>query len=88
MPHVCAKHVAGPFHAADQRLIKVLHELADAGNTVVVIERNLEVITTADWVSDMGPQGGDGGGRIVPKARRAGTTNARQRSRRPLLARS
>jgi len=43
----------------------VLHELADAGNTVVVIEHNLEVIKTADWILDMGPEGGDGGGRIV-----------------------
>ncbi|MET0652057.1 MAG: hypothetical protein ABWY63_06020, partial [Hyphomicrobiaceae bacterium] len=46
-------------------LLEVLHELADAGNTVVVIEHNLEVIKTADWVIDMGPEGGDGGGRIV-----------------------
>ncbi len=47
------------------KLLEVLHELADAGNTVVVIEHNLEVIKTADWVIDMGPQGGDGGGRII-----------------------
>jgi excinuclease ABC subunit A len=47
------------------KLLEVLHELADAGNTVVVIEHNLEVIKTADWIIDMGPEGGDGGGRIV-----------------------
>jgi len=47
------------------KLLEVLHELADAGNTVVVIEHNLEVIKTADWLIDMGPEGGDGGGRIV-----------------------
>jgi excinuclease ABC subunit A len=47
------------------KLLEVLHELADAGNTVVVIEHNLEVIKTADWVIDMGPQGGDGGGKII-----------------------
>jgi excinuclease ABC subunit A len=47
------------------KLLEVIHELADAGNTVVVIEHNLEVIKTADWVIDMGPEGGDGGGRVV-----------------------
>ena len=47
------------------KLLEVLHELADAGNTVVVIEHNLEVIKTADWLIDLGPEGGDGGGRIV-----------------------
>jgi excinuclease ABC subunit A len=43
----------------------VLHELVESGNTVVVIEHNLEVIKTADWIIDLGPEGGDGGGRIV-----------------------
>jgi excinuclease ABC subunit A len=43
----------------------VLHRLRDAGNTVVVIEHNLDVIKTADWIVDLGPEGGDGGGRIV-----------------------
>jgi excinuclease ABC subunit A len=46
-------------------LLKVLHQLRDAGNTVVVIEHNLDVIKTADWVVDLGPEGGSGGGRIV-----------------------
>ena len=47
------------------KLLEVLHELVDSGNTVVVIEHNLEVIKTADWLLDLGPEGGDGGGVIV-----------------------
>jgi len=52
------------FHDIDL-LLRVLHRLRDHGNTVVVIEHNLDVIKTADWVIDLGPEGGDGGGRIV-----------------------
>jgi excinuclease ABC subunit A len=48
-----------------KKLLEVLHELTDQGNTVVVIEHNLEVIKTADWIVDLGPEGGDGGGEII-----------------------
>jgi excinuclease ABC subunit A len=54
------------LHFADiDLLLKVLHQLRDAGNTIVVIEHNLDVIKTADWIIDMGPEGGAGGGEVV-----------------------
>ncbi|PPD11972.1 excinuclease ABC subunit UvrA [Methylophilus sp.] len=54
------------LHFADiQLLLDVIHRLRDAGNTVVIIEHNLDVIKTADWLIDMGPEGGDGGGTVV-----------------------
>jgi len=52
------------FHDIEQ-LLAVLHRLRDKGNTVVVIEHNLDVIKTADWIIDLGPEGGDGGGEII-----------------------
>ena len=61
------------LHFADiELLLTVLHRLRDHGNTIVVIEHNLDVIKTADWVVDLGPEGGDGGGRILA----AGTPEA------------
>ncbi len=48
-----------------KKLLEVLHELVDSGNSVLVIEHNLDVIKTADWILDLGPEGGDGGGRII-----------------------
>ncbi|MDA1200697.1 MAG: excinuclease ABC subunit A, partial [Planctomycetota bacterium] len=54
------------LHFADiEKLLHVLERLVDAGNTVLVVEHNLEVIAAADWVIDMGPEAGAGGGRIV-----------------------
>jgi excinuclease ABC subunit A len=54
------------LHMADvEKLIRVLHRLVSAGNTVVVIEHNLDIIAEADWIIDLGPEGGDGGGRVI-----------------------
>ena len=54
------------LHAADvKRLIAVLQQLVDTGNTVLVIEHNLDIIKVADWIIDMGPEGGDAGGRVI-----------------------
>ena len=52
------------FHDIAQ-LLRVIHKLRDQGNTLVVIEHNLDVIKTSDWVIDLGPEGGDGGGQII-----------------------
>jgi len=52
------------FHDV-KKLLKVLNQLADKGNTVVVIEHNLDVVKSADWIIDLGPEGGDNGGRII-----------------------
>jgi excinuclease ABC subunit A len=54
------------LHMADvEKLVRVLHRLVDAGNTVVIIEHNMDIIAEADWILDLGPEGGDGGGRIA-----------------------
>lgn len=54
------------LHFADvHKLVEILHRLADGGNTVIVIEHNLDVIKTADYIIDMGPEGGDGGGTVI-----------------------
>ena len=56
------------LHFADvHKLIEILHRLSENGNTVVVIEHNLDVIKTADYLIDMGPEGGDGGGTVIAK---------------------
>ncbi|MFA7665343.1 MAG: ABC transporter, partial [Burkholderiaceae bacterium] len=54
------------LHMADvEKLIRVLHRLVDAGNTLVVVEHNLDIWAEADWILDLGPDGGVGGGRLV-----------------------
>jgi excinuclease ABC subunit A len=78
------------LHFADiDLLLKVLHQLRDAGNTIVVIEHNLDVIKTADWLIDMGPEGGAGGGTVVgtgtPEALAANPASHTGRYLKPLL---
>lgn len=71
LPHtlyVLDEPTVGLAMADVEKLIHVLHQLVDAGNTVVVIEHNLDVIAEADWIVDMGPEGGTGGGRLVVAA--------------------
>jgi excinuclease ABC subunit A len=79
------------LHFADiDLLLHVLHQLRDAGNTIVVIEHNLDVIKTADWLIDMGPEGGAGGGTVVaqgtPEDVAANAASFTGRYLKPLLA--
>jgi excinuclease ABC subunit A len=81
------------LHFEDVRLLlEVLHRLVDKGNTVVVIEHNLDVVKTADWVIDLGPEGGDAGGRVVaagaPETVAANADSHTGRALRPVLAAS
>jgi excinuclease ABC subunit A len=72
------------LHFADvERLLEVLHRLVDAGNTVVVIEHNLDVVKTADWIIDLGPEGGKAGGEVIAE----GTPEAVARVRRSFTGR-
>jgi excinuclease ABC subunit A len=78
------------LHMADvERLIRVLHRLVDAGNTVLVVEHNLDVIAEADWIIDLGPEGGGGGGRVVfqgPPEKAAGGSSHTCKALAPFLA--
>jgi len=75
------------LHMADvEKLIRVLHRLVDAGNSVLVIEHNLDVIAEADWIVDLGPEGGAGGGRIVFQGPPEAAADARSHTARVLSA--
>lgn len=63
-----------------EKLVRVLHRLVDAGHTVVVVEHNLDVVAEADWVIDLGPEGGDAGGRVVAEGPPEVVARARRRS--------
>jgi excinuclease ABC subunit A len=63
--YILDEPTAGLHFEDIRKLMEVLQALVDQGNTVVVIEHNLEVIKTADWILDLGPEGGDGGGEII-----------------------
>jgi len=65
------------FHDIEQ-LLGVLHRLRDHGNTIIVIEHNLDVIKTADWIIDLGPEGGSAGGRIVAEGTPESVTKVRK----------
>jgi excinuclease ABC subunit A len=69
------------LHMADvEKLLRVLHRLVDAGNSVVVIEHNLDVMADADWIVDLGPEGGEGGGRLVAQGAPEAVVEARSNS--------
>jgi excinuclease ABC subunit A len=69
------------LHMADvEKLIRVLHRLVAAGNTVVIIEHNLDIIAEADWIIDLGPEGGDGGGLVVAEGEPAAVARVRKGS--------
>ena len=66
-----------------EKLIHVLHRLVDAGNTVVVVEHNLDVMAEADWIIDMGPEAGAGGGKVVAAGPPAAVDREGRQSRIP-----
>jgi excinuclease ABC subunit A len=90
--YVLDEPTTGLHYADVDRLLQVLHRLVDRGNTVVVIEHNLDVLKTADWLIDLGPEGGDRGGEVVaegtPEAVAANPASYTGRYLRPILERA
>ena len=68
----------GLHFAGIKKLLEVLHRLVDQGNTIIVIEHNLEIIKTADWIIALDPEGGEGGGFIVAEGAPEGLTRAKK----------
>jgi excinuclease ABC subunit A len=90
--YVLDEPTTGLHYADVERLLHVLHRLVDRGNTVVVIEHNLDVLKTADWLIDLGPEGGDRGGEILaegtPEAIAGNPRSYTGRYLRPILERA
>jgi len=68
-----------------EKLIHVLQRLVDAGNSVIVIEHNLDIMAEADWLIDMGPEGGSGGGRVVARGTPAKVAQSKRSQTAPFL---
>ncbi len=68
-----------------EKLIHVLHRLVESGNTVVVIEHNLDLMANADWIIDMGPEGGDGGGKVIANGTPAKIVKSKRSKTAPFL---
>ena len=82
------EHVCAPHREIVEKLIAQLHGLVDAGNTVIVVEHDMHVIATSDWVIDMGPGAGDEGGKIVAAGPPSEVAEVERSRTAPYLARS
>ena len=84
--HVLDEPTVG-LHMADfDKLIRVLHKLVDSGNSVILIEHNLDIMANSDWIIDLGPEGGSGGGRVVAQGRPEKITQSKTSHTAPFLS--